>query len=113
MRYLNDDQFHATFAHKMQEVKPDDEVSSEVIAAAADIATDQLDGFALGQISVEYVYRGDSGLFEHYLIPTTTKNVYLVLVRDTVESILFGYHVLNLNANYGLPTREPDEPTTG
>jgi hypothetical protein len=112
MQCLNNEQFHATFAHKMQEVNPDDEVLSEVIAAAADIASDQLQGFALGPISVEYVYRGDSCLFEHYLIPTTTKNVYLVLVRDRVESIRFGYHVLNLNAKYGLPTPDPGDPTT-
>ena len=113
MRHLDDGQFHATFAHKMQEVALDPAILADVLRAVGEIRGDHMDGFALDRILVEYVYRCDSGLFEHYLIPTTTKNVYLVLVRDRVQESFYGYRVLNLNTKYGLPTPKASGTTRG
>ena len=110
MRHLDDAQFHATFSLKMRNVKPDSAAMADVLPSVQAIPPIHLQGFELGELCVERVYRGDSGLFEHYMVCTTTANVYLVLVRDRVEQLFLGYHALDLNAKYGLPTPSPGAP---
>jgi hypothetical protein len=110
MQHLDDAQFRATFSLKMHDVEPDSSAMADVLPCIREIPTDQLQGFTLGELSVYGVYRGDSGLFEHYLIPTTTANVFIVLVRDCAKRLFTGYHLLNLNAKYGLSTPPPAGP---
>jgi hypothetical protein len=63
-----------------------------------------LQGFRPQDGVVEAVYRGGDGIFEHVLIPTRTKNVYLVVVVDRRRRAIHGHRLLNLNEKYGLPT---------
>jgi len=51
------------------------------------------------------VQRGDTGLFEHYVVRTPTANLFLVLVLDPVSRQFYGYHLLDRNAEHG-----PDFP---
>lgn len=51
---------------------------------------------------VHYVYRSQSGRYDHVLIPSGRYNVFLVIVVDRVENSVFGHHVLDLNAEFGL-----------
>jgi hypothetical protein len=52
-------------------------------------------------VSIEFVQRGDTGLFEHYVVRTKTANVFLVLVRDRVSDRFYGYHLLDCNTEDG------------
>jgi hypothetical protein len=87
----------------MYDVEPDSEAMADILPCVRGIPTAHLQGLTFGELCVARVYRGDSGLFEHYLIPTTTANVFVVLVRDRVKHAFMGYHVLDLSGRYGLP----------
>ena len=113
MRQLDDEQFRATFSLKMHDVEPDSTAMADILPCVGGISSDRLEGFAFGDLCVARVYRDDSGLFEHYLVTTTSENVFVVLVRDRVKQLFTGYHVLNLNAKYGLPTPPPSDAATG
>jgi len=51
---------------------------------------------------VEYAYRSKGNRYDHVLIPTETKNVYLVIVVDLEADRIYGHYLLDLNAEYGL-----------
>jgi hypothetical protein len=51
---------------------------------------------------VFYVYRDPTGQFEHVLVNSTTKNVFMVVVLNRQTNAVHGHHLLNLNEKYGL-----------
>lgn len=69
-----------------------------------EIPRDDVLPFDITGQDVEYVYRTSDDRFDHVLIPSKTKNVYLVVVVDLQAQSVYGHHVLNLNEKYGLPT---------
>jgi hypothetical protein len=54
--------------------------------------------------SVERVYRRGDAQFDHVLVETTTRNVFLVVVVDLREDGILGHFLLDLNEEYGLLT---------
>ena len=60
--------------------------------------------FSIANSDVEMVRRTGDQKYDHVLIPTETKNVYLVIVVELSNSRVFGHHLLNLNDKYGLET---------
>jgi hypothetical protein len=63
---------------------------------AADLHGHELDDF------VEYVYRTKDGEFDHVLLMTRTKNIYVVIVVDLLRDRVHGHHLLDINEKYGL-----------
>ena len=51
---------------------------------------------------VEAVYRGEDNRFDHVLVMTESKNVYLVVVVDLVQDAIYGHRLLDVNQEYGL-----------
>lgn len=51
---------------------------------------------------VEHVYHGESGRYDHVLIPTGRPDTFLVIVVDTVHGSVYGHRLLDLSAEYGL-----------
>jgi hypothetical protein len=51
---------------------------------------------------VTYVYRDPSGRFEHVLVDSETRDVFMVLVLDRERHTVFGHRLLDLPALYGL-----------
>ena len=51
---------------------------------------------------VEAVYRNDQNTFDHVLIPTNDKNVFVVIIVDIGRKTIKGHYLLNLNKEYGL-----------
>ncbi len=70
------------------------------------IPESDFDGFSIGDNDVQMVRRTGDLKYDHVLIPTETRNVYLVLVVDLAGEFVFGHHLLNLNHKYGLETPE-------
>ena len=62
------------------------------------------DGVTFGDHDVMAVRRTGDRRYDHVLIPTETKNVFLVIVVNLTAEAIFGHHVLNLNDKYGLET---------
>ena len=105
MRLLDDASFHATFGDRMRDVTRDQSIEPVDIWPYVDrIPRDDLGPFTIGGQDVEYVYRTSDARFDHVLIPTKTKNVYLAIVVDLQARRIYGHHVLNLNEKYSLPT---------
>lgn len=61
-----------------------------------------LEGYSIYEDFVEQVYRSRDGRFDHVLVMTRTKNVYLVVIVDLGRESIFGHYLLNLNEKYGM-----------
>ena len=64
-------------------------------------ATD-LKGHSIYDRFVEFVYRSDDKYFDHVLVMTKTKDVYLAVIVDLTHDSIFGHRLLDLNQEYGL-----------
>ena len=51
---------------------------------------------------VECVYRSSDDRFDHIMVMTKSKNVYLVVIIDLHHRAIHGHHLLDLNKLYGL-----------
>lgn len=72
---------------------------------AGSIPAPDLEGYSALMGSVDHVYRNGNATFDHVLVPTETKNVYLAIVVDLTNERVHGHHVLNLNIEYGKEAR--------
>jgi len=52
-------------------------------------------------MDVEHVYRNGNNTFDHVLVVTKTKNVFLTVVVDLVRDTICGHRLLDLNQEYG------------
>ena len=66
---------------------------------------------------VEHVHRNGSDTFDHVLVVTKTKNVFLMVVVDLVRDTILGQHLLGLTvlrfctiAARWYPSRAPESP---
>ncbi len=57
-------------------------------------------------IEIHYIYMNDRDGYCHILFNWGIKNVYLVLITKPEHKAVCGYHLLDLNAEYGLSTSE-------
>ena len=105
MRLLDDASFPATFGDRMRDVAGEESIEPVDIWPYVDgIPRDDVRPFEIAGQDVEHVYRTSDGRFDHVLIPTKTKSVYLAVVIDLAAKSVYRHHVLNLNEKYGLPT---------
>ena len=51
---------------------------------------------------VEYAWEDQSGRFQHVLVNSDNKNVFMVLILDIQQRNIFGHRLLDLNKEYGL-----------
>ncbi|MFO0960268.1 MAG: hypothetical protein U0800_22980 [Isosphaeraceae bacterium] len=51
---------------------------------------------------VESVYRDPSGRYEHVLVKSQDRNVFMALVLDLSSERVYGHWLLDLNREYGL-----------
>ena len=101
---LSQEAFLATLVDPMANVTARANPLVDIWPYVDQIPEGDLKGFVIEHGLVELVYRTGDDRFDHVLIPTLTKNVYLVIVVLRTEPKVFGHHLLNLNEQYGLPT---------
>lgn len=89
-------------AERMRDVITEAEDVLDIWAYVAPVPSADLAGHAVQHDCVEHVYRMLDDRFDHVMVTTFTKNVYLVIVGDLIGEIIFGHHLLDLNAAYGL-----------
>ena len=102
VRQLNQAEFKATMTQEMRNVT---ETATDVLniwpyVEAIPIA--HLSDHSICGEFVESVYRSDDDHFDHVLVATGTKNVYLVVVVDLIEDAILGHRLLDLNQEYGV-----------
>ena len=102
---LTDEAFHATMVDPMKPVTQCvEEEACDIWQYIKAIPEADFAGYSIGENDVEMVRRTGDQVFDHVLIPTNTKNVYLVIVVHLLNNAVFGHHLLNLNEKYGLET---------
>lgn len=92
--------FNDTFQAPMQDVTRIAEQLLDIWPYVDAIPLGDLDGFELADVT--YVYLNPSGNYQHVLVATEDKNVFLVIVIDVKQVKIRGYHLLNLVEIYGL-----------
>ena len=105
-KLLTTAEFQATFGASMREITSaddadDNEVNIWPYVDAVPVA--DLRGHTVVEDKVEHVYRAAGDAHDHVLLPSTTANVFLVIVVDRKASKVLGHHLLDLNEKYGLP----------
>ena len=104
-RLLSEAEFKGTFAMPMRDVLASATDVLDIWPYVAAVPSAELGGSVVVPDCVEYVYRNATDTFDHVLVVTNTKNVYLVVVVDLVRDAIFGHRLLDLNHEYGLSTR--------
>lgn len=102
---LSNEAFHATMVAPLK--APADcveEGACDIWQYIEAIPESDFEEYSIGDNDVEMVRRTGDQKFDHVLIPTNTKNVYLVIVVVLSNNRVLGHHVLNLNEKYGLET---------
>ena len=102
-RQLSDDEFQATMMPKMHNVTETATDVLDIWPYIESVPSADLEGHTINDRLVEVVYRSDDGCFEHVLVLTRTKNVFLAVVVDLARDSIYGHRLLNLNREYGLP----------
>ncbi len=97
---LNEEAFNQTFQSPMQNVTHTAEQLIDIWPYVDAIPTADFDKFTLRDVA--YVYLNPTGFYQHVLIATENKNVFLVVVLEVMNKRIYGHHLLNLMELYGL-----------
>src|SRR5262245_7064281 len=100
-RKLTKAEFNATMALQMRNISDVITENHEIWPYVVAVPAEDLDGHAIDD-GVDSVYRNGEDLFDHVLVMTHTKNVYLVVVVDLADDSIYGHWLLDLNREYGL-----------
>jgi hypothetical protein len=60
------------------------------------------EGHDCSAAEVERVYREPCGRYEHVLVRSENRNIFMVLVLDLKDKVVYGHRLLDLNGEYGL-----------
>jgi hypothetical protein len=102
MNLLEKADFMATFGDSMQLVATDGDCPIPFWSYYDSIPAEDFQGHSRNSETVEGAWNNDSGTFQHVLVNTEDKNVFMVIVLDMCQSVVHGHHLLNLNREYGL-----------
>ena len=102
-RKLDETAYQATMTPKMMDVTAT-ATGPDVWSYIEAIPTDDLCGHEVFDHFVEYVYRTSDDRFDHVLVMTKTKNVYLAVIVDLAADAVYG-HLLGQNELYGLEAK--------
>ena len=60
------------------------------------------EGHDCSEGAVTYVYEHPNGNYQHVLVNSEDKNVFMILVLDLTSRSVLGHRLLDLNQEYGL-----------
>ena len=99
---LSEDEFLRTYADPMADVTDAGDAVVDIWPYFEAIPRAELGPLVFEDGSVEYVWRSADDRYDHVLLPGSIRNVYLVIVVARQSASVYGHHVLDLNAKYGL-----------
>jgi hypothetical protein len=99
---LTEREFKATMTLKMNDVTETATNVLDIWPYVDSVPDASLEGHSIYDRFVDVVYRSDDDRFDHVLVMTKTKNVYLAVVVDLVDDSIYGHRLLDLNREYGL-----------
>ena len=102
VRLLTSAEFKATFREPMRNTSARPEPVVDIFPYVHGIPAADLQGSTVDSPVAEYVYRSGDDHYDHVMLPTSTRNVYLVVVVDRPAAKVLGHYLLDLDAEYGL-----------
>jgi hypothetical protein len=105
-RQLTEGEFKATMTPKMHNVTKTATDVLDIWPYVNAVPASDLEGHSIDDDFVDVVFRSDDNRFDHVLVMTKTKNVYLAVVVDLARGSIYGHRLLDLNREYGLPSVE-------
>lgn len=101
-RLLDPAEFKATFSEPMRDVTQTATNAIDIWPYVDAIPGHELLGHQLVDGLVEHVYRDGTETYDHVLVVTKSKNVFLTVVADLKGHAVLGHYLLDLNQEYGL-----------
>jgi hypothetical protein len=101
-RQLTEGEFKATFISEMHNVTDTATDVLDIWPYVESVPACELEGHSIYDHFFECVYRSGDDCFDHVLVLTRTKNVFLVVVVDLFHGSIYGHRLLDLNREYGL-----------
>lgn len=101
-RQLTEDEFKATMMPKMHNVQESAADVLDVWPYVHSVPSNDLKGHVIHEPFIDGVYRSGDEQFDHVMVMTKTKNVYLVVVVVLASDTFHGHWLLDLNKEYGL-----------
>ena len=99
---ITEDDFKATMTPKLHNVQ---ESVTDVLGIwpyVYSVPSNDLEGDVIYEPFVDGVYRTEDEHFDHVMVMTKTKNVYLAVIVDLACGSFHGHWLLDLNREYGL-----------
>lgn len=104
--YLDEPAFQATFVEPIQSVENDVDPVLDFWPYFAAIPPEDFNGHDCSAGLVDSVYRM-SDRFEHVMVRSNTKNVFMTIVIDLRDESVAGHRLMDFNELYGLETPSP------
>ncbi len=103
LRELTYSEFKKCFGKKMNKVTSQNDSRMDIWGSIEPLVhSGVLEKYTFENKSVECVYRTEDNHFEHCLLPTSAKNVFVVIITDLILKTIHGFYKLDLNKEYGL-----------
>lgn len=100
---LTTDQFKSTFGKQMLDVTETAESEVDIWSYVGQLAQDYVVlNYVFDKKLVEAVHRNSTNTFDHVLLPTNNKNIFIVIVVDLKAKQIMGHIKLDLEQEYGL-----------
>jgi hypothetical protein len=102
MKVLSEAEYLHTMRSPMRDVTANLDEGIDIWPYIRTVATTvNIPSIVLQNEWVEYVYRCGDDAFDHILISTDEKNVFLAVIVNRNEQMVYGHHLLDLNEKYG------------
>src|SRR5689334_21210313 len=102
MALLTQEQFAGTFGERSERVGSDEPPPFDFWPYFEAIPAQDFEGHDCSAGRVEYVYHMAPTRFEHVLVNSEDRNVFMVVVLDREACEVHGHRLLDLNREYGL-----------
>ena len=102
MHLISDEEWPGYFAQPMERLSDDAEPMFDFWTYVEKIPVEDYKGFDCSAGQVADVYRHPGGRYEHVLINSDNRNVFMVIVLDRHAGLVVGHHLLRLDELYGL-----------
>jgi hypothetical protein len=102
IKQLSEADYLATFAEPMKRLASDAAPLVDFWNYFDSIPSSDFEGHDCSAGSVTYVWEHPTGRFQHVLVNSEAKNIFMVLVLDIPSCTVRGHRLLDLNRKYGL-----------
>ena len=99
---LSEEAFKATFSPPMKQLSEADAPPVDFWPYFETIPGSDFKGHDCSDGVVKIVYRDATEKFEHVLVESEDKNIFMVIVLDRENTRVHGHRLLDLNEEYGL-----------